>query len=92
MKLVRFLLAYGHFIDVLETIPNANKLVDRWESGGYALASEKRVGGVDQLGRRWSVLTDQIVGMLMQDPPQEVQQALQQQPSPGIKWPLSGRN
>ncbi len=92
MKMLRFLLTYGHSIDIIDTVPNCHQIMDRWESGGLALSKEKRLSGVDQLSRRWSFLTDELVGILVQDPPKEIQDAVRQQSPAGIRWPQSGSN
>ena len=79
-RIIRFLLRYGHLVEANVTPAEAVDLARDWESGAWQLAKDRpRRGGTDLMGRRWSVLVEEIIGVVAFDfvePPQ-------QQPPPG---------
>lgn len=93
-RLLRFLLVYGHTIDVIESTKNASDYYTKWKSGAFALQGDKRVSGVDQVGREWALMVDEVVGILVQDLPEEVQKQVTeffvQNQQAGVRWPVTG--
>ena len=85
MILIRFLLTYGHSVDVIGSADDAQHWVAMWNGNRTA----DRVGGTDKVGRVWSLNLKEVLAIVTSELPQQPQQGpVQQQVSPC--WGNSG--
>lgn len=93
MRLVRFLLEGGLFMDAIVSPSQAADLIDAWESGRMQIDARKdkpRIGGTDLINRRWSIEVLKVIAISAQDAEMKPQD-----PNANVRWPqspMSGNN